>query len=171
MLKKDILTNIETLFYNKSFSNVSMSEIATSLDIKKASLYYYFPSKEVLVSELLEFSFQEYKFFLLDILEKSLEVFIQDFIQYPKKSKNVFSVIAQNGYSEYKDTIEIIQQKQREIFDIICDSLQKKYAMSKERSFVLLCLLEEIGRKKCLNGECPIDMETLIKEIQTIITI
>jgi AcrR family transcriptional regulator len=49
MQKKDILSKIQTLFYNKSFTKVSMNEIAHSLQIQKASLYYYFPSKEVLI--------------------------------------------------------------------------------------------------------------------------
>lgn len=171
MQKIDILSKIENLFYNKSFSDVSMNEIAESLDIKKASLYYYFPSKEKLIKELLDFSYQEYKDFLLEILDDSLEKFIKKFIHYPEESKNIFSVIVQNNYSEYAKNTEDIIKRQKEIFEIVHHSLQKKYDMSKERSFLLLCLLEEIWRKRCVNKDCPIDMKKLTQEIYTIITV
>ncbi len=168
MQKKDILIKIQNLFYNRSFAQVSMNEIAISLNIKKASLYYYFPSKEVLISELLDFSYEEYSDFLIKILELKLPDFIQKFVYYPQKSKNIFSVINQNWYSEYKNSSELIQKRQKEVFEIIYTYLQKKYAMNKERSFLLLCILEEIGKKRCINGDCPLDMKNLIWEIQKI---
>jgi hypothetical protein len=118
----------------------------------------------------LDFSYEEYKNFLENIFDLNLAKFIEKFICYPQKSKNIFSVINQNGYAEYKNSAEIIQKRQKELFEIIYHYLQKKYSMSKEKTFLLLCLLEEIGKKRCINGDCPLDMKALIQETQKIFT-
>jgi AcrR family transcriptional regulator len=49
MTKQEILEKIEPLFFQKSFKEISMQEIADTLEMKKASLYYHFPSKESLI--------------------------------------------------------------------------------------------------------------------------
>ena len=70
-MKTEILEKIETLFWENSFVEVSMDEVAKKLDMKKASIYYHFPSKEKMFLEVMEFSFLKYKAYLEEILNNS----------------------------------------------------------------------------------------------------
>ncbi len=165
MEKLDILEKLEPLFYDKPFKNVSLQEIADILEIKKASLYYYFPSKEDLLIDMVNYSFENYLSFIEEILDKKLEKFIEDFIKYPKKSNNIFSIINQNWYCENDLLRKNIQEKQKIIFEIIKVKLKEKYEFKEEKTFLLLSLLEDLSRKKCIFWNCPFDLDKLIKEI------
>jgi AcrR family transcriptional regulator len=68
-MKTPLLEKIETLFWQNSFAEVSMDEVAKRLDMKKASLYYHFASKEVMFIEVLEYSFLKYKTYLEELLQ------------------------------------------------------------------------------------------------------
>jgi AcrR family transcriptional regulator len=95
-MKKELgLGKLEKLFYEKTFSDVSRQNIANFLNIKKSSVYYYFPSKEKLIKEVLNYSFDNYKTFIENIPTNNLKNLIYDFIEFPNKSKNLFSIIAQ----------------------------------------------------------------------------
>jgi AcrR family transcriptional regulator len=50
----DILTAAADVLAERGFHGMSLDEIADRLDLTKASLYHYFPSKEALVSACLE---------------------------------------------------------------------------------------------------------------------
>ncbi|MDP2396133.1 MAG: helix-turn-helix domain-containing protein [bacterium] len=63
-MKTKLLEKIETLFWENSFADVTMDEIARELGMKKASVYYHFPSKEEMFIEVLEYSFNRYKLFI-----------------------------------------------------------------------------------------------------------
>nr|MDD3720573.1 TetR/AcrR family transcriptional regulator [Candidatus Gracilibacteria bacterium] len=169
MEKIEILEKLEPLFYEKPFKNVSMQEIADILKVKKASLYYYFPSKNILLEEIINYSFENYLIFIEDILKKELKKFINDFIKFPKKSKNIFSIINQNGYCEDDELKQNIQNKQKLIFDKISKELEKKYNFSKEKTFLFISMLEDLSRKKCIFGNCPFDLDKLIDEIRKIV--
>lgn len=166
MDKKKLLKKIEHLFFDHTFKEVSMLDIAEELDIKKASLYYYFPSKEDLQKALIEESFQEYKRFISEILDKDFKEFLWEFVYYPQKSKNLFSVINQSWYCDDDEAKKSLQIKQKEIFDMISSDMSEKYDFSIEKTFLLISLLEDIGRKKCLFGDCPIDIDRVIWEIE-----
>lgn len=62
---------IESLFFDTAFSDLSMDEIAKALDIKKASLYYHFPSKEQMFLETLAHSYEKYHSAMLEIYSDS----------------------------------------------------------------------------------------------------
>jgi TetR/AcrR family transcriptional regulator, transcriptional repressor for nem operon len=100
MSKIEIIKKIEDLFFEKSFKEVSMQDIANDLGMKKASLYYYFPSKDILILEVLESSFNIY----LEFINKTIEIWtnenfkelLKKFLYFPEKNKNIFSIINQN---------------------------------------------------------------------------
>lgn len=165
MEKIEILEKLEPLFYEKPFKNVSMQEVADILEIKKASLYYYFPSKNILLEEVINFSFENYLTFIDKILSKDLKKFIDEFIKFPKKSKNVFSIINQNWYCEDITLKDNIQEKQKLVFEKISSHLKKNYSFSKEKTFLFLSMLEDLSRKKCIFWNCPFDLDKLIDEI------
>ncbi|GEP80591.1 TetR/AcrR family transcriptional regulator [Staphylococcus carnosus] len=50
-MKNEIIDNAIELFAQKSYYGCTLDELAKSVDIKKASLYYYFPSKAAIYRE------------------------------------------------------------------------------------------------------------------------
>jgi len=165
MIKDEILKKIEPLFYDKTFKEVSMQEIANHLWIKKASLYYYYKSKEDLQEDLINYSYENYKKFILSIINKDLKIFIERYISYPYKSQNIFSLINQIGYCENEKIKKYISTKQQELIDIIKNDFKNKYWFNEEKIFILLSIIENISKKKCIFWWCPYDLEKIIDEI------
>ncbi len=163
--KQTLLDKIENLFYSKTFANVSMQEIATELNIKKASLYYHFPSKEALITETINHSFTKYETFIQDTLKKDLKTLIQKLIRYPSKSKNLFSIINQNWYCDNWDQKTEIRKKQERIFELLSTRFKEEYNFSLEKSFILISLLDDLWKKRCLFWKCPVSVENLVEEI------
>jgi AcrR family transcriptional regulator len=68
--------------------------------MKKASLYYYFPSKDVLILEVLEYSFNIYLEFIHETIKiwtsENFKELLKNFLDFPNKEKNIFSIINQN---------------------------------------------------------------------------
>ena len=54
-----ILETASRLFAQKGYKSTSMNEIANELGIKKATIYYYFPSKEQILFEIMNFAMDE----------------------------------------------------------------------------------------------------------------
>ena len=165
MKKIELLERIEPLFFDKTYKEVSLQEIANVFDIKKSSLYYYFKSKDDLFLNLLDYSFNNYLKFLDESFDLELIKFIELFIFYPSKSKNFFSVISQNWYCSNINLKKEIQSKQEKIFELINEKLNTKYWFTKEKTFIFMSVLEDIGRKKCLFWECPVEIDNVIKQI------
>ncbi len=166
MEKKEVLKIIEPIFYDKTFKEVSMQELANTLKIKKSSLYYYFPSKDKLQEELISYSFEIYLDFIKKITNNNdLKNFIKEFIYYPSKSKNIFSLINQNWYCENQKLKELVSDMQNTIFVIIYEAFRTKYKLNQEKVFILLSILENISKKKCIFWNCPFDLDKIILEI------
>lgn len=95
-MKTDILEKIETLFWEHAFAEVSMDEIAKTLEMKKASLYYHFPSKEEMFREVLEFSFGKYRAYLETLLGTGdIDTILSGIASYPLESRNLFAIVSQ----------------------------------------------------------------------------
>lgn len=76
-MKTPLLDKIEILFFENAFAEVSMDDVAKNLDMKKASLYYHFPSKESMFIDVLDSSFKKYKKYIHEIFdEKNLDTII-----------------------------------------------------------------------------------------------
>jgi len=52
--RQKILTNAAYLFAEKGFTETTIRELAESLDLNSASLYYHFPSKNAILEQMLE---------------------------------------------------------------------------------------------------------------------
>ncbi len=165
MRKEVILEKLEKIFYEKSFSDVSMQYIANYLDIRKASVYYYFSSKERLIKDVLNYSFDNYKIFIKNLPTNNLKNLIYDFIKFPNKSKNVFSVITQKWYCNKQELKDIIQEKQKDILELLYLNLITNYKFSKEKSFLFISLLDDLSKKRCIFGDCDMNIKSLINEI------
>ena len=96
MTRNELLRTIEILFWEQSFSDLSMDAIAKKLDMKKASLYYHFPSKESMFLAVLEYSYETYQKKYQSILGMdNLQESIQEMITFPYREKNLFSIVSQ----------------------------------------------------------------------------
>lgn len=168
MTKQDILEKIEILFYSKSFKEISMQDIANNLWIKKASIYYYFHSKEDIIIEVINYSYEKYNLFIDDLIKQNIEIFIEKFIYFASKENNLFAIINQNWYCENNELKNTIEEKQKTIFKKINFFLNTKYNFSKEKTFLFISLLQDLSKNKCIFGECMFDMKNLTTEIKKI---
>lgn len=171
MTKKEIIKKIEELFYEKSFKEVSMQDIANAINMKKASLYYHFPSKEELILEVLESSFLKYEEFIKDLIirwnNENFTELLEEFLNFSNKEKNIFSVINQNWYKENDDILTNLKQKQKIIFKSIHDAMEKK-GFSKEKTFLFLTLINNIWKKDDVYDFCELDKKNILKEIENV---
>lgn len=175
MIKQEILEKIEHLFYQKSFREVSMQDIADLLNMKKASLYYHFPSKEHILQEVVEYSFWKYLYFINSVIsdfnwENFRELFTK-FIEYPKKSQNLFAIINQNWYCESLALVDYIKKLQKQIFENIFKKLNSEMWFSREKTYLFLALIQSISKETCIYGQCEIDNNKVIDEIQKLFII
>lgn len=170
MTKKEIIKKIEELFYEKSFKEVSMQDIANAINMKKASLYYHFPSKEELILEVLETSFLKYEEFINDLIIRwnswNFTELLEEFLNFSNKEKNIFSVINQNWYKENDEMLTYLKQKQKVVFQSIHDAMEKKANFSKEKTFLFLTLINNIWKKDDVYDFCELDKENILREIE-----
>lgn len=79
-MKTEIIDNAIELFAQKGYFGCTLDELAKSVDIKKASLYYYFPSKASIYRECSKRVFDHFNRILklqLEITDLTLENFKQ----------------------------------------------------------------------------------------------
>ena len=86
--RQDIMRAAIEIINAKSFALATMTEIAASLDLRDATLYYYFPSKQALVYECHVASLERFEHVLvqsgeaggsgLDRLRRFLRAFLKD---------------------------------------------------------------------------------------------
>lgn len=170
MTKQEIIQKIEILFFKKSFKEVSMQEIATEIGMKKASLYYHFPSKDEAIKEVLDFSFENYLNFIKDIISKwnenNFKELLLDFLNFWDTNKNIFSVINQNWYVENEEIYNYIKEKQKIIFNTIHKAMKEKENFSSEKTFLFLNIINQIWRKNNIFSLCGIDDNNVLNEIE-----
>lgn len=76
--KEQILDISLSLFLEKGYDNTSISDIVTSLDIARGTLYYHFESKEAIIDAIIEQSVKE-------IVEKVEKMVLRRTYQYTKR--------------------------------------------------------------------------------------
>ena len=65
-MKNKIIDNAITLFYEKGYYGTTLDDIAKSVNIKKASLYYHYDNKEEIYRKSVENCFNYFKTFILE---------------------------------------------------------------------------------------------------------
>ena len=111
----EILEVATQLFYERGIEAASLQEIADRLGIMKASLYYYFPSKDVLLFEVLKQAHDEGLAVILSAAETpgdplvKLEAVIVAHVEHTCQ-RLVSSAVCQEGI------FKISEERRREIF-------------------------------------------------------
>lgn len=167
MKKIELLRIIETLFWEQSFSDLSMEMVAQKLGIKKASLYYHFPSKEAMFLEVLEQSFVSYKTFLLDTLRIiNADEMIGKLILFPLQTQNLFAIASQKGYCQMDDIRNTIESRYRELETERGEICQERFGWNEARTKLFFSLIESLSKKSCLENCEGERKEEMIGEIQ-----
>lgn len=169
-MKIDILQKIENLFFENAFAELSMDEIAKNLWMKKASLYYHFPSKEKMFIEVLNYSYEKYQEFIEEIFkENDLEKMLKSIIIYPFEEKNLYSIVLQRWYCKI-DSIKIfINEKILLTQKIFSKWIWEKYNLNEEKLVIFRSITDDLSKKYCILW-CPsnINFNKIIKEIITL---
>jgi len=69
--RKEIIDTAEKLFYSKGFDNVSMDEIAESVELSKGSLYLHFKNKDSLFFAIVDKVHKEFFRLFMEDLDKN----------------------------------------------------------------------------------------------------
>ena len=72
--KERIRTEAAALFRTKGFNGTSMAELASEVGITKSSLYHHFPSKQALLSEIIEVTVSRVTPLLEEVAESDLPI-------------------------------------------------------------------------------------------------
>ncbi len=97
--KERILRAAMQAFSEKGFNGVSVDEIAKRAGVKKALIYYYFPSKDKIFKEVWDRSLSELEKHLFDEIEneksymKKLKGFLKAYIDFVTNRKVISEVI------------------------------------------------------------------------------
>lgn len=164
-----ITEKIESLFWENTFSDVSMDDVASKLGMKKASLYYHFPSKEAMLIEVINYSYDKYRAYLIDLFEKDkIEEVVSGLITYSIKEKNLFSIISQKWYCKIEEIKNIIEQKNAELTYIFNTYFQEKYKLNKEKLILLQSTIWDLSKRSCLFDCKEMDIKKITNEIITL---
>lgn len=166
--KSEILRKIEDLFYAKSFSDLSMDEIAGALEMKKASLYYHFPSKEAMFTEILTDSFERHREAVLSSLSLDPEELVRSFIESSSQTRNLFSVASQKGYCKIDSVKEKIASLKTSLSAECAAFLAERFGWSPVKTELFLSLADSLSQKRCGSGcEDPLP-KALVTETVTL---
>ena len=167
MQKSELLSTIESLFWENAFSDLSMDMIAAKLGMKKASLYYHFPSKESMFLAVLGQSFERYRAFLEKTLQiADIEEMISELILFPLREKNLFAIVSQKGYCQIDEIREFIQSKSRELEEWKEEVFHARWGWSKARADLFCSLVEGLSKRACLENCEGERKEEMIGEIR-----
>lgn len=173
MTRRKILESCEKLFFEKSFKNVSMQQVADSIWIKKASIYHHFGSKNELISECINASFEKYMLFIKSLALEwkewwEFKSLLKSFLDFPEKQTNLFSIINRSSYQDDSTINELIQEKQKVIFNEVHKSMESQWWFTKEKTYLFLLLINQIWLKKSSYKKCEIDEDKTLNELENL---
>lgn len=134
--RESIMKVATNLFYDKSFHDVTMDEIAEEVGVAKGTLYLYFSSKEKLYLEILESSFEAIESVLHKEVEKNDPA--------PKKLKKVLTIIF-NFYMENRKVLKILGRDETHL-------IREHYELTERWRLKRISLYEKIIRKGIKEG-------------------
>jgi len=127
--KEKILEAAREIFFKKSFYEATMDDIAQLSGVKKSTIYYYFPSKIDLASQLMEINVK--KIFkkigkiisTTDNIKQRIEMMTDFYINLLEKNSKIFIIMERVGYDFMQK--EESKKKINELFDKLRDKQKK----------------------------------------------
>ncbi|MEA1939167.1 MAG: TetR/AcrR family transcriptional regulator [Candidatus Caldatribacteriota bacterium] len=102
--KEKILEAAREIFFKKSFYEATMDDIAQISGIKKPTIYYYFPSKIDLASQLLEINIEnvlgkiEEIIVSTDNMKERIKMIVDFYINLLEENSKIFIIMQRVGY-------------------------------------------------------------------------
>ena len=102
--KEKILEAARDIFFKKSFYEATMDDIAQLSGIKKPTIYYYFPSKIDLASQLLEVSVKKIFGKISEIIsttnyiKQRIKMIVDFYISLLEENSKIFIIMQRVGY-------------------------------------------------------------------------
>lgn len=131
--KEKILEAAREVFFKKSFYEATMDDIAQLSGIKKPTIYYYFPSKIDLASELLEVNVKKIFEKISEIIsitnniKQRIELIVDFYINLLEENSKTFIIMQRIGYDfmqkedskkKINELFEKLRKKQKKAGDL-----------------------------------------------------
>ena len=131
--KEKILKAAREVFFNKSFYEATMDDIAQLSGIKKPTIYYYFPSKIDLASQLLELNVKKIFEKISEIISKTnnikqrIKMIVDFYINLLEENSKTFIIMQRIGYDfmqkeeskkKINELFKKLRKKQKEAGDL-----------------------------------------------------
>ena len=116
-MKEDIIDEAISLFSEKGYFNTSLNEIAKKVDIKKASLYYYFDSKDDIYIECVNFMESHF----INIIHQNLS---QQKFSYQDYYDILYTILFKTNIKYVKFMVQLMYTPQR-LSEIVMDLVLK----------------------------------------------
>lgn len=179
--KNMIVDVAEKLFSKFGYLGVSMSDIAKSLEMTKAALYYHFPSKEKLYLEVIDGAFGEFSDLIKKIAEGDFSVqkkfckAITSYIDYCLEEKDLAKLTNEKYSKEDENIVGFISRKKDEIayqFEPIVKDvlvLRKKDSISSNvATHLLIGMLNTFVLGEVLDGGKNLKSKDIAKHINSL---
>jgi len=131
--KEIILEAARDIFFKKSFYEATMDDIAQLSGIKKSTIYYYFPSKIDLASQLLEVNVKKGFKRISEIIsitnniKQRIELIVDFYIDLLAENSKIFIIMQRIGYDfmqkeeskkKINELFEKIRKNQKKVGDL-----------------------------------------------------
>jgi AcrR family transcriptional regulator len=131
--KENILEAARDIFFKKSFYEATMDDIALLSGVKKSTIYYYFPSKIDLASQLMEVNVKKIFEKISEIIstttniKQRIKMIVDFYINLLEENSKTFIIMQRIGYDfmqkedskkKINELFEKIRKKQKEAGDL-----------------------------------------------------
>ena len=131
--KEKILEAARDIFFKKSFYEATMDDIALLSGVKKSTIYYYFPSKIDLASQLLELNVKKIFEKISEIISKTnnikqrIKMIVDFYINLLEENSKTFIIMQRIGYDfmqkedskkKINELFEKLRKKQKKAGDL-----------------------------------------------------
>jgi len=158
--KEKILEAAQEIFFKKSFYEATMEDIAQLSGVKKPTIYYYYPSKIDLASELIEqyikklFGKVEEIIYHTTDIKQRIKMIVNFYINLLEENSKIFITIQRIGYdfmqkeeskTKINELYEKLRVKQKEAGDLFGEVILSSDAKISGDIF-LFSLIAALGR-------------------------
>jgi AcrR family transcriptional regulator len=158
--KEIILEAAQEVFFKKSFYEATMEDIAQLSGVKKPTIYYYYPSKIDLASELIEQYIKKLFEKVEEIIHQTTDIkqriktIVDFYIKLIEKNSKIFIIMQRIGYDfmqkeeskkKMNELFEKLRAKQKEAGDLFGEVILSSGAKVSGDIF-LFSLIAALGR-------------------------
>jgi len=167
---QEIYLTAAQLFFERGFESTSVSDIADTLNITKAGLYYYFKSKQELLFQIVTTGLDNVKNEVLDPAhfiadpEERLKFIILNHSRLAAEGNHAVIIISHEINALTSEQRAIVQKRRRDYFDFVRNTLVELQRLGKIKeidittaTFTLFGMILWLPRWFRSNGKLSVD--------------